>query len=85
MGACIPEEDRAESAQHPDLALSEPMIERALGVVVSKEFTFRVIVNEHPFSRRGVLSTVASVFDPLCFVALFILIGNGYCKRCAVT
>lgn len=33
-------------------------------------------MSERPFSRRGVLSTVASIFDPLGLVAPFILVGK---------
>jgi len=77
--ASIPKEECAETVRNQDLALGEPQIERALGVkwcVVSDQFQFRVIVNEHPLSRRGVLSTVASIYDPLGFVAPFILVGK---------
>lgn len=35
-----------------------------------------MIVDERPLSRRGVLSTVASIYDPLGFVAPFILVGK---------
>lgn len=61
------------------MALSEVHMERALGVqwcVESDQFQFRVIVKENPLTRRGVLSTVASVFDPLGFVSPFILLGK---------
>ncbi|KAJ8411167.1 hypothetical protein AAFF_G00171730 [Aldrovandia affinis] len=54
-------------------------MERALGVqwcVASDEFQFRVVIKENPLTRRGVLSTVASVYDPLGFVAPFILVGK---------
>ena len=77
--ASIPKEECAETVRHLDLALGEPQLERALGVrwcVVSDQFQFRVVVNERPLSRRGVLSTVASIFDPLGFVAPFILAGK---------
>ncbi|XP_030584648.1 uncharacterized protein LOC115779895 [Archocentrus centrarchus] len=61
------------------MALGGSQIERALGIkwcVVSDQFHFRVIVDERPLSRRGVLSTVASIYDPLGFVAPFILVGK---------
>ncbi|XP_045063901.1 uncharacterized protein LOC121541769 isoform X1 [Coregonus clupeaformis] len=61
------------------MALGEPLMERALGVqwcVSSDDFQLRVTVKEHPLTRRGVLSTVASIYDPLGFVAPFILLGK---------
>lgn len=75
----IPKEECAGGANNLDMALHEPHMERALGVqwcVTSDDFQFRVVVKEKPMSRRGVLSTVASVFDPLGFVAPFILLGK---------
>ncbi|XP_054869155.1 uncharacterized protein LOC118470646 [Amphiprion ocellaris] len=77
--ASIPKGECAETVQNQDLALGEVQIKRALGVkwcVSSDQFGFRVVVNERPLSRRGVLSTVASIYDPLGFVAPFILIGK---------
>lgn len=75
----IPDEECAESVQDQDMALQEPLMERALGVqwcISSDDFQFRVTVKEHPLTRRGVLSTVASIYDPLGFVAPFILLGK---------
>ncbi|XP_051816280.1 uncharacterized protein LOC127537608 [Acanthochromis polyacanthus] len=77
--ASLPREECVETVRHQDLALNESQIERALGVkwcVSSDQFLFRVTVNEHPLSRRGILSTVASIYDPLGFVAPFILVGK---------
>ncbi|XP_076740274.1 uncharacterized protein LOC143418645 [Maylandia zebra] len=74
----LPEEDCAETVRK-DLSLGEQQIERALGVkwcIDSDYFQFRVVVNEQPLSRRGVLSTVASIYDPLGFVAPFVLLGK---------
>ncbi|XP_039475082.1 uncharacterized protein LOC120442538 [Oreochromis aureus] len=74
----LPEEDCAETIRK-DLSLGEQQIERALGVkwcIDSDHFQFRVVVNEQPLSRRGVLSTVASIYDPLGFVAPFVLLGK---------
>ncbi|KAL6481772.1 hypothetical protein MHYP_G00098520 [Metynnis hypsauchen] len=76
--AAIPSEECAQT-RDLDMALGELHIERALGVqwcVEADEFQFRVIVKENPLTRRGVLSTVASVYDPLGFVAPFILVGK---------
>ncbi|XP_062421503.1 uncharacterized protein LOC134132867 [Pungitius pungitius] len=75
----IPKEECAESVKDLDMALGEPLMERALGVqwcLSSDDFQFRVAVKEHPLTRRGVLSTVASIYDPLGFVAPFILLGK---------
>ena len=82
--ATIPKEECAASATDLDLALGEPKTERALGVqwcVTSDTFRFRVVVKNNPFTRRGVLSTVASIFDPLGFVSPFILVGKRILQR----
>ena len=74
----IPPQERAQT-KDPDMALGELQIERALGVqwcIEADEFQFRVEVKENPRTRRGVLSTVASVYDPLGFVAPFVLVGK---------
>ncbi|XP_049319056.1 uncharacterized protein LOC125780640 [Astyanax mexicanus] len=77
--ATIPKEECAEAATERDMALGELQMERALGVqwcVAFDEFQFRVVIKESPFTRRGVMSTVASIYDPLGFVAPFILVGK---------
>ncbi len=82
--ATILKEECTEGATDFYLALGEPKIERALGVhwcVASDEFHFRVLVKENPFTRRGVLSTVASIFDPLGLVSSFILVGKKTLQR----
>lgn len=75
----LPREECAESIKDLDLALGEPLMERALGVqwcISADEFQFRITVKEHPMTRRGILRTIASVYDPLGFVAPFILRGK---------
>lgn len=66
------------------MALGELKIERALGIqwcITSDKFQFRVVVKEHPLTRRGILATVASIFDPLGFLAPFILKGKQILQR----
>ncbi|XP_065140047.1 uncharacterized protein [Paramisgurnus dabryanus] len=83
--ATIPKGECTEGATDFDLALGEqPKVERVLGIqwcITSDKFHFRVQVKEKPFTRRGVLSTVASIFDPLGFIAPFILVGKRILKR----
>ncbi|KAL6466976.1 hypothetical protein MHYP_G00247800 [Metynnis hypsauchen] len=76
--ASIPEEERA-TVKDQDMTLSLPHMERVLGVewcITSDSFKFRVQVKTNPLTRRGVLSTVASVYDPLGFIAPFVLLGK---------
>lgn len=76
--ATIPQEERA-TIKDLNMALDLPHMERALGVewcVTSDSFKFRVQVKSNPLTRRGVLSTVASIYDPLGFIAPFVLVGK---------
>ena len=70
----IPLSERAGSVK--DLLLDQLPIERALGVrwdVESDTFGFKISVKDRPATRRGILSVVSSVYDPLGFAAPFIL------------
>lgn len=70
----IPESERAESVK--EICLNKLPVERALGVqwnVESDTFGFKIVVKDRPTTRRGLLSIVASVYDPLGFAAPYIL------------
>ena len=70
----IPSEDQAKGMKDLDLVHDSLPIGRALGVhwcVESDTFTLK----DQPL-RRGILSTVSSVYDPLGFVATVILVGK---------
>ena len=82
----IPESERA--AQVKDLNFDQLPVERALGVqwsVCSDEFGFKISIKDRPASRRGILSIVSSVYDPLGFAAPFVLnaklILQDLCRR----
>ena len=54
-------------------------IERALGIawdVINDIFTFTVQLKNNPYTKRGILKTTASVFDPLGFLIPFILMAK---------
>lgn len=75
----IPPEDRAKDLKELDLQRTSLPLERALGVQWSIEndaFQFKIDVSSKPFTRRGILSTVSSIYDPLGFIAPVILSGK---------
>ncbi|XP_055046840.2 uncharacterized protein [Misgurnus anguillicaudatus] len=70
-----------------DFAFDSP-VERALGIQWQRDldcFQFKIKLQQQPATRRGILSTVASVYDPLGFVAPVLLNGKRIlqevCKR----
>ena len=70
----IPESERSTKAQQ--YLLGNQTDDRILGIqwkVNEDQFTFDIKIPNKPFTRRGLLSTVASLFDPLGFVAPVLL------------
>ena len=68
--SAIPEEDRAKEVKMLDLDKELPM-ERALGLqwnVENDTFVFKITLKEKPLTRRGMLSVLCSVYDPLGFL-----------------
>ena len=62
-----------------DLTCYPLPIERTLGIIWCAEsdcFHLRIVIQARPLTRRGILSTVCSVFDPLGFVAPLTLVGK---------
>ena len=62
----IPVEDHAKGIKELNLAVDPLPIKRALGVlcVENNSFQFRIELRDRPLTRRGVLSTVGSIYDP---------------------
>ncbi|XP_038055961.1 uncharacterized protein LOC119727951 [Patiria miniata] len=78
MEAVSPQ-DRAKGIKDLDLRHDSLPIERALGVhwcIESDTFQFRIILKDQPLTRRGILSTISSVYDPLGFVSPVLLVGK---------
>ena len=75
----ISEEDRSKDTKGIDLSLDNLPVERALGVqwhIESDTFGFKITLKDKPLTRRGVLSTISSVYDPLGFAAPVLLPGK---------
>lgn len=69
----IPEEDRTKNL---DLNTDALPPERVLGVewcIESDTFQYRIALKDRPMTRRGILSSVSSIYDPLGFAAPFLL------------
>ena len=82
----IPEAERATAVKNLDF--DNPIIERALVVqwkVSSDTFSFNINIRDRPATRRGLLSFISAVYNPLGFVAPFILtakvILQDLCKK----
>lgn len=70
----IPVTERASSVI--DLGSNDLPMERALGVLWDAEadkFGFKVAAKSKPATRRGILSVVSSLYDPMGFVAPYVL------------
>ena len=83
----FPTEDRAKDVRDLDLRHDSLPAQRSLGVFWNLEmdaFTFKVTLPEKPFTRRGVLSIVNSVYDPLGFVVPVMLEGRKILQQLVV-
>ncbi|KAK3745210.1 hypothetical protein QZH41_004249 [Actinostola sp. cb2023] len=70
----VPESERAATVKNLDF--DENLTERALGVqwnVQADTFNFKITNKNKPSTRRGILSIVSSVYDPLGFVSPVVL------------
>ena len=75
----LPPSKLAKSIQNFDVLQPKWPIERALGVtwcIESDSFNFRIQLSDTPLTRRGILSSISSIYDPLGLVAPFLLKGR---------
>lgn len=67
----IPESEQAAGDQGVDLSFDVLSDQNVLGVkwnVNSDTYSFKAVLDKRPLTRDGIISTVASVFDPLGFL-----------------
>lgn len=75
----ISADDRAKGLAGIDIHQDKLPIERTLGIqwcIQTDAFQFKITPKDRPLTRRGVLSTLSSVYDPLGFIAPFVLVGK---------
>ena len=72
----VTQDDRAQDVKLLDLSQDMLPAERALGVfwdVETDNFGFRTVCKNKPNTRRGILSVVSSIYDPLGLLCPFVL------------
>jgi len=73
-------EDFAKDLKDLDFGVDPLPLQRSLGLIWNLEsdsFGFQVSHEEKPFTKRGILSTVQSLYDPLGFVAPITVQGKA--------
>ena len=80
--AAFPEAERAEGCY--DLKYEEIPTQRTLGVLwdaQQDEFFMEVVVPSREFTKRGILSVINSLYDPLGFVSPVVLGGHLFRRK----
>ncbi|XP_053388583.1 uncharacterized protein LOC128551695 [Mercenaria mercenaria] len=75
----LPSEARAKDLKNVDLIGDNLPVQRTLGVLWcldSDTFQYEMVSNNRPLTRRGILSTVSSIYDPLGFISPVALSGK---------
>ncbi|XP_050409069.2 uncharacterized protein LOC126824016 isoform X1 [Patella vulgata] len=75
----ITEDKRAKNIKHLDINYDDLPVEHCLGVrwcVESDMFTFNILLKDKPFTTRGILSVVGSIYDPLGFLSPVTLVAK---------
>ncbi|XP_066922156.1 uncharacterized protein [Clytia hemisphaerica] len=85
--ATIPEEEKSKRLKNLDMSSNPIPEERALGMnwdPESDKFFFKIELKERPTTRRGVLSTISSIYDPLGIVSPYLLEGKKLLQQICV-
>ena len=73
------EEDRTQDLQNVDLNFDDVPLQKSLGLtwdLLSDSFKFDTSLHSNPFTKRGMLSTLNSLYDPIGFIAPVVLRGK---------
>ena len=75
--AIIPEEKRKEGVKDKDLFGDLPN-DKALGICwnIEKDTFSKINLDRKPITKRGLLSMISSIYDPLGYAAPFVLEGR---------
>ena len=79
VSEALPKDNRARDLKDLDLRHNALPVQRSLGTywcIESDTLGFRIELKDKPLSRRGILSTISSVYDPLGIVSPVILTGK---------
>ena len=82
--AGIPEENRSKNLQNKDVVDEYTPVQQALGLSWNIQDDTLLLTGDlpdKPVTRRGILSTVSSLYDPLGLVSPFTLQGKQILKR----
>ena len=80
----IPEKSRAKEVMKLDFEQPSLPVERVLGVewcIQSDMFKFKIMLPERPLARRGILSTVSSIYDPLGMLSPVVLVAKLFLRE----
>ncbi|XP_044160410.1 uncharacterized protein LOC122945403 [Bufo gargarizans] len=80
--------DHAPGFKDINLGLDSPPVQRSLGLrwdLSADSFGFQISCADKPFTKRGVLSVVNSLFDPLGFVAPITIQGKSLLRQFSET
>ena len=72
----LPQNDLAKDLCNIDLCNDTLPVQRSLGLssdIETDQFTFRTCKDQNPFTRRGILSVINGLYDPIGFAVQVIL------------
>ena len=72
-------DDKSNGIKNINLTTESLPIEQGFGACTCVEndtFSFRIVLKDNRLTRRGILASISSVFDPLGFGAPFLLLGK---------